>query len=102
MNKGFEPEGAWQGAGGALQPEVASAAAEVESHPVRQKETPGLFGCFFLDRGFEPEGTWQGAGGALQPEVASAAAEVESHPVRQNRIAILTRIAILFFPIFRK
>ena len=28
---GFEPEGTWQGAGGALQPEVACAAAQVES-----------------------------------------------------------------------
>ncbi len=31
-HRGLEPEGSWQGAGGALQPEAASAAAEVESH----------------------------------------------------------------------
>jgi len=35
---GFEPKGAWQGAGGALQPEAARAAAQVESHPFRQME----------------------------------------------------------------
>jgi len=29
-------EGTWQGAGGALQPEAACAAAQVESHPLRQ------------------------------------------------------------------
>ena len=29
--RGVEPEGSWQGAGGALQPEAASAAAEVKS-----------------------------------------------------------------------
>ena len=32
--EGFEPEGTWQHAGGMLQPEAASAAAEVESHPL--------------------------------------------------------------------
>ena len=34
---GFEPEGTWQHAGGMLQPEVASAAAEVESLRLDQK-----------------------------------------------------------------
>ena len=36
---GFEPEGAWQGAGGALQPEAARVAAQVESHPLRHNST---------------------------------------------------------------
>ena len=34
---GFEPEGTWQHAGGMLQPEVASAAAEVESLLLRHQ-----------------------------------------------------------------
>ncbi len=41
---GFEPEGTWQGAGGALQPETACAAAQVESHRFRHKIDPPLVG----------------------------------------------------------
>ncbi len=55
-SKGLEPEGAWQGAGGALQPEAASAAAEVESLTVHQnrREAPAapLFGLFIGKRSF--------------------------------------------------
>jgi len=77
---GVEPEGSWQGAGGALQPEVASAAAEVDSRTLLQKQKPSVRTAFVfgIQVGIEPEGSWQGAGGALQPEVASAAAEVDS------------------------
>ncbi len=37
---GFEPEGSWQGASGALQPEAACAAAQVESHRFRHDPWP--------------------------------------------------------------
>ena len=35
FNAGLEPEGTWQGAGGALQPEAACAAAQVKSRHSR-------------------------------------------------------------------
>ncbi len=35
--RGLEPEGAWKHAGGMFQPEVACAAAQVESHHRHQK-----------------------------------------------------------------
>ena len=48
---GLEPEGSWQGAGGALQPEVACAAAQVESHHRhhRSREAAKPL-CFFYCR----------------------------------------------------
>ena len=46
---GFEPEGTWQGSGGALQPEVASAAAEVESLRLHQKNPVANATGFFND-----------------------------------------------------
>ena len=60
--EGFEPEGAWQGAGGALQPEVARPAGRVESHPLRQKEADTPSGCLLLDVscGIRTRGAWQG------------------------------------------
>ena len=39
LPRGFEPEGTWQHAGGMLQPEVASAAAEVESLTLRHSDS---------------------------------------------------------------
>ena len=36
---GLEPEGSWQSAGGALQPEAAFAAAKVESHHRHQSDS---------------------------------------------------------------
>ena len=48
---GLEPEGTWQSAGGALQPEVASAAAEVKSHLPHHKNSSRLLtaAVFSLD-----------------------------------------------------
>ena len=92
VHKGLEPEGAWQGAGDALQPEAASAAAEVKSR--HRYQDPGPFGAWVLiHKGLEPEGAWQGAGGALQPEAASAAAEVKSPLAHHIRTSILIQLA---------
>ncbi len=86
--RGLEPEGAWKHAGGMFQPEVACAAAQVESHHRHQKTKASRMGSLgFLHigvRGLEPESAWKHAGGMFQPEVACAAAQVESHHRHQK------------------
>ncbi len=51
---GLEPEGSWQGAGGALQPEVASAAAEFKSHLPHHRKNSRHSAAVFLSSEGEP------------------------------------------------
>ena len=95
--KGFEPRAVLENAPGARFPrEAACAAAQVESHPLRQIKVVTQRVAAFIwsvrSVGFEPRAVLENAPGArFLREAACAAAQVESHPLRQNRNAILTR-----------